>query len=249
MANEIMKHARILLTFVLLAFLPARVQADAAPSPSKPNLVFFLVDDMGWQETSVPFHTETTALNRRYRTPNMERLAAQGMKFTQAYEGDIRETMIVNWPGVTKPGSVCRTPVAIEDYFPTILELAGVAWRGKTVQAVDGISFVPLLKGEGQTAAERAFLWHFPNNYGGQGPFSAVRQGPWKLIYHHADRRRELFNLDQDIGETRDLAEQEPARTAALSRLLADRLQATEAQMPVDKATGRPVELPGALHR
>lgn len=54
----------------------------AAPLP---NIVFFLVDDMGWQETSVPFHTETTELNRRYRTPNMERLAAQGVKFTQAY--------------------------------------------------------------------------------------------------------------------------------------------------------------------
>ena len=53
--------------------------------PSRPNIVFFFIDDMGWQDTSVPFHTEVTALNKRYHTPNMERLAAQGMKFTQAY--------------------------------------------------------------------------------------------------------------------------------------------------------------------
>lgn len=57
----------------------------ARSAPRKPNLVVFLVDDMGWQETSVPFHTERTALNDRYRTPNMERLAASGVKFTQAY--------------------------------------------------------------------------------------------------------------------------------------------------------------------
>ena len=51
----------------------------------RPNIVLFLVDDMGWQDTSVPFHSEITPFNRRYRTPNMERLAADGMKFTQAY--------------------------------------------------------------------------------------------------------------------------------------------------------------------
>ena len=56
-----------------------------AAEESRPNIVFFFVDDMGWQDTSVPFHTETTALNRRYVTPNMETLARDGMKFTQAY--------------------------------------------------------------------------------------------------------------------------------------------------------------------
>ncbi len=54
-------------------------------SAQHPNVVVFLVDDMGWQETSVPFHSERTPLNERYRTPNMERLAASGVKFTQAY--------------------------------------------------------------------------------------------------------------------------------------------------------------------
>ena len=54
-------------------------------SGGRPNIVLFMVDDMGWQDTSVPFHTEPTAWNSLYRTPNMDRLAAQGMKFTQAY--------------------------------------------------------------------------------------------------------------------------------------------------------------------
>ena len=51
----------------------------------RPNIVFFFVDDMGWQDTSEPFHTETTRLNEEYETPAMERLADQGLKFTQAY--------------------------------------------------------------------------------------------------------------------------------------------------------------------
>ena len=54
------------------------VAAVVAQAADRPNLVVFLVDDMGWQDTSVPFHTETTELNRRYRTPNMERLASEG---------------------------------------------------------------------------------------------------------------------------------------------------------------------------
>ena len=69
-------------------------------------------------------------------------LPLRGHKLTP-YEGGIREPMLVKWPGVTKPASVCRNPVVIEDFFPTILELAGADWRGKTPQAVDGVSFVP----------------------------------------------------------------------------------------------------------
>ena len=168
----------------------------------------------------------------------------RGHKLTP-YEGGIREPMIVKWPGVTKPATVCCDPVVIEDFFPSILELAGVDWRGKTVQAVDGISFVPLLKGQGRAPADRAFVWHFPNNYSGQTPFSALRQGPWKLIYHHADRRLELFNLDDDLSESRDLAKDNPTKTTALAKLFADRLRTVDAQMPVDKATGRSIEFPG----
>lgn len=50
-----------------------------------PNIIIFIVDDMGWQDCSVPFWNQTTDFNRRYRTPNMERLAAEGMKLTNAY--------------------------------------------------------------------------------------------------------------------------------------------------------------------
>ena len=51
----------------------------------RPNIILFLVDDMGWQETSVPFWEQATPLNQRYRTPNMQRLAQRGVRFTNAY--------------------------------------------------------------------------------------------------------------------------------------------------------------------
>jgi arylsulfatase A-like enzyme len=170
-------------------------------------------------------------------------LPLRGHKLTP-YEGGIREPMLVKWPGMTKPGTTCREAVIIEDFFPTILEMAGVPWQSKTIQTVDGVSFVPLLKGTGHTPADRAFVWHFPNNYSGQTPFSAVRQGPWKLIYHHADRRLELFNIADDIGEARDLAKENPVQVAALAKLLSERLRAMNAQMPADKATGKTIEMP-----
>ena len=75
---------KFVLTLVFAALLASAAETHLTAT-TKPNIVFFLVDDMGWQETSVPFYSEVTPLNRRYRTPNMERLAARGAKFTQAY--------------------------------------------------------------------------------------------------------------------------------------------------------------------
>ena len=80
-----MKHITTMLLAVVLSALALAGVSEAEDVAQRPNIVFFFVDDMGWQDTSVPFHTEVTKLNRRYRTPNMQRLAAQGMKFTQAY--------------------------------------------------------------------------------------------------------------------------------------------------------------------
>ena len=69
----------------LAPLLTAALLPQFAAAQQPPNIILFLVDDMGWQETSVPFYKERTPLNDRYRTPNMERLARQGVKFTRAY--------------------------------------------------------------------------------------------------------------------------------------------------------------------
>jgi len=166
-----------------------------------------------------------------------------------AHEGGIREPMIVRWPGVTRPGSACNRPVIIEDFFPTILEMAGVQ-AVNTRQTVDGRSFASLLRDPMAPAKHQALFWHYPNHWGpkgpGIGPTSTIRKGDWKLIYYHADRHYELFNLADDLGETHNRAGEQPQRVAELAGELGRYLQSVDAQMPSDKQTGKPVPLPGA---
>jgi len=163
------------------------------------------------------------------------------------YEGGIREPMIVKWPGVTKPATTVSDPVLIEDFFPTILESAGIDWRAKTVQEVDGLSFVPLLRGKGSTSPGRAFIWNFPHNYSGQGPFSVLRQGNFKLVHHHAERRLELFNIAKDIGETQEVSSKMPDKVKDLAEVLGRQLRFLGAQMPIEKATGKPYPWPDRI--
>lgn len=78
----------------LVPALGEQQEEPAGKTVEKPNILLFLVDDMGWQDTSVPFYYEkgkpvTTGLNQFYKTPNMERLATQGIKFTNAYAAPV----------------------------------------------------------------------------------------------------------------------------------------------------------------
>jgi arylsulfatase A-like enzyme len=165
-----------------------------------------------------------------------------------AHEGGVRVPMIVRWPDVTKPGSVCRDYVIIEDFFPTILEIAGVRNYQQVGGVVDGVSFTPLLKQTKGYPKDRPLFWHYPNNWGptgpGIGPSSSMRQGDWKLIYYHADRKYEVFNLADDIGETKDLASAQPERVRQLAAQLREFLVRVNAQMPLDRRTGKTVPLP-----
>ena len=80
---------RILLPLAILpAFQAGNIQA-ADQLVKRPNIILFMVDDMGWEDTSLPFWKEKTHYNEVYETPNMERLARQGVMFTQAYASSI----------------------------------------------------------------------------------------------------------------------------------------------------------------
>jgi arylsulfatase A-like enzyme len=162
------------------------------------------------------------------------------------YEGGVRVPMLAYWPGVTAASTTNDTPVVIDDIFPTVLDLAGIDWKGKVTQSVDGASLAPEFRQPGSITPGRPLVWHFPNNYSGQDPFSALRSGPWKLIYHHASRKLELYNLDADISENNDLAASEPARTALLAKLLGKLLRERGALMPTVIKTGQPVPYPGS---
>ena len=91
-----------------------------------------------------------------YETANVPLRAGKGW----LYEGGIRVPMIIKWPGVVKPGSVCGTPVVSTDFYPTILQIAGLPSRPQ--QHKDGLSLVPLLKGA-KSLDRRAIYWHYPH--------------------------------------------------------------------------------------
>ena len=145
------------------------------------------------------------------------------------YEGGIREPWIVKWPGVVKPGGVCDTPVCTIDLYPTILQMAGVKAAG---QGIDGLSLVPLLKDPKAPFKRDALYWHYPHysNQGGK-PGGAIRSGDFKLIEFYEQGRVELYNLKQDLQESRNLAEEMPGKVQQLEKKLDDWRIATKAQM------------------
>lgn len=146
------------------------------------------------------------------------------------YEGGIREPWIVCAPGVAKAGATCETPVISTDFYPTLLELSGLALAPE--QHRDGISLVPLLKG-GKLERKASLFWHYPH-YGNQGgaPFGAIRDGDWKLIEWYEDGRLELYDLRDDPGEAKNLAAREPARANELKAKLGAWRKSVNAVMP-----------------
>ncbi|MGE3171262.1 MAG: sulfatase [Planctomycetota bacterium] len=157
-----------------------------------------------------------------------------------AYEGGIRVPLVVRWPGVAAADAVCRTPVAAEDLFATLCAAGGADPR-----CPDGRDLGPLLRGE--PAAARDLFWHYPNVWGAEGPgiamHSTVRSGRWKLIWFWERSAAELYDLEQDLGETRDLAAARPEVTADLRRRLREFLRSSGAMLPT-RADGAPAPLP-----
>ena len=163
------------------------------------------------------------------------------------HEGGIREPMLVKWPEITKPSSSTDAKVIIEDFFPTILEMATIE-NVKTVQTVDGKSFTSILKGQVIADDDRPLFWHYPNNWGPKGPgiaaSSVIRKGDWKLIYYHLNERFELFNINNDIGETTNLTSIEKLKVQELAIVLGTYLRSVDAQMPTNTETGKQIPWP-----
>ena len=157
------------------------------------------------------------------------------------YEGGIREPMIVRWPAKIKSGTTCEVPVISIDFYPTFLEITGAGKpKGHTL---DGVSILGLLTQKGKPDRD-ALYWHFPaylEGYTAQhGPFrttpaGAVRKGDWKLIEYFEDGTLELYNLKNDIGETNNLAKQNPDKTRELHQLMVQWRKKTNAPVPTEK--------------
>ncbi len=148
------------------------------------------------------------------------------------YEGGVRVPLIVRWPGVTTAGTVCDEPVCVMDLHPTIAEAAGIELAGPEAAALDGESLVPLLKDPHARLAREALYFHYPHYYTNTTPAGAVRMRDWKLVEYFEDNRAELYNLQDDLGETANLANEQPQRAAELRDKLHQWRKDVGAQMP-----------------
>jgi arylsulfatase A-like enzyme len=188
------------------------------------------LEELGVAEnTVVIFMSDNGGLStvpREAPTSNLPLRAGKGW----LYEGGIREPMIIKWPGVVKKGSVCSEPVTSTDFYPTMLEMAGLPLRPR--QHVDGVSLIPLLKNNGKMN-RKAIYWHYPHYHGsGNRPSGAVRAGDYKLIEWYEDKSIELYNLKKDIGEQHDLSKKMPEKAEKLRRMLHRWQRQMNAKMP-----------------
>jgi len=170
------------------------------------------LDQLGLRDNTLVIFTSDNgglSTSEGWPTSNLPLRAGKGW----AYEGGIREPLLVRWPAVIQPGTVTSTPVSSPDFYPTFLEIAGA--KPAHGQILDGVSLLPVFRGG--TLPERPLFWHYPH-YGNQGgaPSAAIRRGDWKLIEWFEDQRLELFHLPTDLGEQHDLYRQHPGRADAL---------------------------------
>ena len=199
-----------------------RLQSDPAYAAMIRNLdentgrvLQALVDDGLDGNTLVVFTSDNGGLATAEGSPTCNAPLAEGKGWMA--EGGVREPLLVRWPGMVAPGSCCGTPVTSPDFYPTLLEAAGLPLRPEQHQ--DGMSFLPLLRGESMVRGP--IFWHYPH-YGNQGgtPGSAMREGVWKLVEDEETGTCRLFDLSDDVGEAHDLADAQPERARCMRQQL-----------------------------
>lgn len=154
---------------------------------------------------------------RNLATSNYPLRAGKG----HLYEGGVRVPLIVKWPGTTKQGMISDAVITGSDFYPTMLEMAGIPQRPDV--HIDGRSFVWSLKNKKNPDKKRAIFWHSPVSREintGDSKSSAIRQGKYKLIEWYKEGRYELYNIEKDISETIDISKDKPKISKKLLKKL-----------------------------
>jgi len=163
----------------------------------------------------------------KFVTTNQPLRAGKG----SMYEGGVRVPLIVRFPRGISPETLCDEPVISIDFYPTILQIAGL--QGLLSKNIDGMSITGLFKGN-KSLDRDCIYWHYPHyHHGGARPYGAVRRGRYKLIEFFEDHTLELYDLQNDIGETNNLAAQKPDIAASLHSKLIHWRREVNAQMPL----------------
>jgi arylsulfatase A-like enzyme len=172
------------------------------------TVVIFTSDNGGMSAANLSNdrrNIDPNRLDSAYAGSNLPLRGAKGWM----YEGGIRVPLIVKWPGKIKAGSESTALVTGTDYYPTILQMAGLPLMPE--QHVDGVSLAPVLADIGELDRD-AIYWHFPHysNHGLQSPGAAIRSGQYKLLEYFENGTVQLFNLSDDLAEQNDLSKIHP---------------------------------------
>ena len=168
-----------------------------------------------WENTLLIFTSDNGGLATAEGSPTCNAPASEGKGWL--YEGGTRVPMFAVWPDVIPAGTQTEVPVYTPDFYPTFLQAACQPLNPD--QHRDGVSFIPVL--HGKTVPQRPLYWHYPH-YGNQGgrPGAAVLLGDYKLIQCFEDEHVELYNVTEDVAETRDLSREMPEKAEELLALL-----------------------------
>ena len=188
-----------------------------------------VIEESGEYENTIVFFTsDNGGLATAEGSPTCNYPLSEGKGWM--YEGGVRDPLIVKWIGQIEENSTCEIPTIFTDFYPTFLELAGIDLLPEQHQ--DGVSILPLLKGE-KVMYDRCLFWHYPH-YGNQGgtPGSSIRKEDYKLIEFFEDKHVELYDLRNDIEEKNDISKNFPEITEKLKNLLENWRRSLEAKIP-----------------
>ena len=182
---------------------------------------------------------ETTTDGTKYTTYPTDNAPLKGGKASM-YEGGIRVPCVIVWPGLTSPGTETDARIQSTDFYPTLLNLVGASIPQD--YPVDGIDFSPVLTDSKWERNEPMFTYFpapppVPNAL---PPAMTVHDGKWKLIrlFHQGENYKEehdylLFDLENDISETTNVAAEYPTEVERLDALLENHIQETGAVVPI----------------
>ncbi len=180
------------------------------------RIIDALADSGKLEDTLIVFSSDNGGLATSEGSPTTNAPLAEGKGWMN--DGGVRVPYIVTWPGSIEGGRTTDALITGPDLYPTLLAAAGLQQRPE--QHVDGVNVLDEWT-DRPAAARGPIFWHYPH-YSNQGgtPGAGVRDGDLKLIRFYEDGREQLFNLTDDIEESRDLSEAQPWDRERLGRLL-----------------------------
>jgi arylsulfatase A len=187
--------------------------------------LFGLLRELGLDGNTVVFFCSDNGPDARYEDELNSAGPFRGFK-RSLYEGGIRIPFIARWPGMIKPAQRSGLPIYFPDMLPTLAELGGADQGLPT--ALDGLSFVPALLGRPELQILHDYLywewtrvnWQKGGTLEEDGTAQAVRVGQWKALRDRQDTAIELYDLSRDLGETNNIAADNPVIVKEMDRIL-----------------------------